>query len=75
MMTMGGIDMKHGLRWQEFSRNEKYVIVNTGSNRPIFAIGFCSCYTEKSEAEKAAAIWNNYKTPSRCTVKVIEVTE
>jgi hypothetical protein len=53
---------------------KKYVIVNAGSNRPIFALGFCSCYLDKKEAEKAVAEWNRYKTPSRCIAKVIEIT-
>jgi hypothetical protein len=53
----------------------KYVVVNAGSNQPIFAIGFCGCHTDRFEAEKAAAGWNGNKTPSRCTAKVIEVKE
>jgi type 1 fimbria pilin len=53
----------------------KYVVVNAGSNQPIFAIGLCCCHTDKTEAEKAAASWNGSKTPSKCTAKVIEIKE
>jgi len=51
---------------------EVYIIVNSASNRPIFAIGFCSSYTNREEAEKTAEIWNKRKSPSKCKVQVIE---
>ena len=51
---------------------KSYIIVNEASNRPIFAIGFCSCYTDKKEAEKAAEQWNKNRMPHICKVKIIE---
>ena len=49
-----------------------YIIVNAKSNRPIFAICFCSAYGRKEDAEEAARRWNKNRLPSTCEVKVIE---
>jgi hypothetical protein len=53
-----------------------YYIVNEETGRPVHAIAFCACYTDKEVAEAAAEQWNKHSRPEGpgpgvCRVKVV----
>jgi len=52
----------------------KYIIVNKNNNQHIHAIGFCSSYSNREEAEKNVNQWNNKPSwMNACKVKIEEI--